>query len=131
MNLSINVGDIITDIECDRRGNVYVAHAPNLKNGYMGGITRFKCIYWEILTLNVVSSNQVESIYVDKNDIIWVGIKNGLTKFYDNPSGALFFNTINSKIPGKEIEGIAIDNNNDLWVATFGGGLGKLKKKNY
>lgn len=131
MNLSKNVGNSISKINCDRRGNVYVAHSQNLMQGRLGGITKFNGNEWEVLTLNVVPSEQIESIYIDKNDMIWVGTKNGLTKFYDDPANAVFYTTINSKIPGKDIVGVAVDKNDDLWVATFGGGLGKLKKGNF
>lgn len=131
MGLPINVGNIIKEIKCDRRGNVYVAHAPSKNNGYTGGFTKFNGSFWEVLTLNVISSHLIETIYVDKNDMIWVGTKDGLTKFYDNPGNAIFYNTYNSQIPGKEVSGIVIDKNDDLWVTTFGGGLGKLKKGNF
>jgi len=129
MNLSKNVGDIIKEIKCDKRGNIYVAHSQSLMDNATGGITRFNGDQWEVLTLNGVPSDLILTIYVDNDDMIWVGTKNGLTRFYDRPEGALFYNTINSKIPGREVVGIAVDKNRNLWVATFSGGLGKLKRQ--
>ncbi len=114
MNLNVNVGNIIKETAYDRRGNVYASHGQSLKNGYTGGITRFNGDIWEVLKLNVVPSEWVESFYIDKNDNIWVGTKEGMTKFYDNPSNAVFYNTYNSQIPGKDIRGVVIDNNENV-----------------
>ncbi len=69
-------------------------------------------------------------IWVDKNNYKWIGTKNGLGKFLQ-PDNIVPFTTDNSQIPGGWIESTAIDLNGDLYVGTFGGGVGKLKKGNF
>ncbi|AFN75446.1 hypothetical protein MROS_2216 [Melioribacter roseus P3M-2] len=131
MNLSANLGNSIKDIACDKEGYVYAAHIYNSEKGELGGFTRFKDGAWEQLELKGVPSNLVESIYVDEEGNKWIGTKGGLTKFRHNPSDGYFFNTSNSKLLASQVVDIKLGPDGNLWIATFGGGLAKVKKGNY
>ncbi|MGK9477130.1 two-component regulator propeller domain-containing protein [Melioribacter sp. OK-6-Me] len=131
MNLSENLGNSIKDIACDKEGYVYVAHVCSPEKGELGGLTRFKNGTWEQVELVGVPSNFVESIYIDEEGNKWIGTKNGLTKFRTNPLDGYFFNTSNSKLLASQVVDIKIAADGNLWIATFGGGLAKVKKGNF
>ncbi|HEY4800358.1 MAG TPA: two-component regulator propeller domain-containing protein, partial [Bacteroidia bacterium] len=67
-------------------------------------------------------NNSVYSIYVDKNGIVWIGSKDGISRF----DGVKFLNMDmeSMKIPGKDVNAIMQDEHGNLWFGT-GGGLAK------
>lgn len=131
MRLPVYAGNDITNINVDKNGIVWAAHLVNDKAGNAGGLTKFDGTSWSYITLNGVLSTQIDAIYVDNDNYKWVGTKNGLTKFLDPSNEEIYFNTLNSQLPASQVKGIALDAKGDLWIATFGGGLAKLKKGNF
>ncbi len=130
MALPINVGDCIQDITFDNDGTIWAAHTPAFIYGWVGGITKYDGNNWSVVQLNGIDTSLPEMIWVDKNNYKWIGTKNGLGKFLQ-PDNIVPFTTDNSQIPGGWIESTAIDLNGDLYVGTFGGGVGKLKNGNF
>jgi ligand-binding sensor domain-containing protein len=73
-----------------------------------------------------VPSDLVLNISIQNPDLIWFcNAENGLTK-YENGSWHTYL-TSNSRIPSNRIFGVAIDQNGNKWIATYGGGLSKYK----
>jgi len=130
MKIPRNLGNSIRYIKVDNDGIVWVAHLQNLIVGDLGGFTKFDGVSWTDIKLVGVPSDQIETIYVDSKNNKWVGTKNGLGKFLQTFS-VTAYTTINSAIPASQIVGVAIDAYDDLFVATFGGGLGKGRNGKY
>lgn len=73
---------------------------------------------------NGLSQNTIRVIYEDKYGLIWLGTNDGLNRF---ESGHLEIYYSNPKEPGSlqndKITDIEEDNNDRLWLSTYGGGL--------
>jgi ligand-binding sensor domain-containing protein len=79
-----------------------------------------------------LSSNQVFSITLDQNDNLWFGTQNGLTKYdrkqfvhialpyQDTTSG--WISTVYPVLNPNAAHSLAVDNNDNLWIGTGGGG---------
>ena len=127
LGLPQNVGNSIVDVKADNDGIVWVAHKENLSKDETGGLTKFDGQSWSVVELPGFPTNYIKRIYVDANNYKWICTINGIARF-KNPDKLLIYNYSNSKIPGNVITGAEVDAAGDLWVATFGGGIGKLKK---
>ena len=77
-------------------------------------------------------SNNIQSIVIDNNGVLWIGTGNGLTK-YDGTSWTIF-NDTNSLIPYNSVDLLVLAPNNELWIANSSripnscGLVGKLVK---
>ncbi len=81
-----------------------------------------------------ISDNSVRAIYEDRHGRLWVGTRNGLNLFKpetgefkrylhdDTDPGSISHNFVYSSI--------FLDENDDLWVGTYGGGLCKMDTRN-
>ncbi len=130
MRLQRNLGNGIRYVKVDNNGIVWVAHVQNLIAGELGGLTTFDGTNWTQVSLIGIPSDQVETIYVDSKNQKFVGTKNGFGYFL-NSFSIKYFNTTNSPLTASQIVGIILDKNEDLFIATFGGGMCKVKKGNY
>jgi ligand-binding sensor domain-containing protein len=130
MQLEKRIGDIIKTIAVDKDGVIWVGHLPHDKLGYLGGITKFDGARWNIVELSGIPNDKLESIEVDQDNFKWFCTENGLGK-YKIGNTLLVFSTKNAGILSNHIKSIHIDKSGDLWVATYGGGLEKLKKGNF
>jgi len=79
------------------------------------------------------ASNEIRSIYQDKNNWIWVGSKNGIVNLFDENRkliGKLGIDgRINSSKPLKaSVYNITGDQNGAIWLGSKGNGLFKLEK---
>ena len=97
-----------------------------------GGISRydgytFKNFKHETKDSSSISSGQINSIYVDRDDVLWLGVEGvGLDK-YDPRTGQFthyLYSPENSDgLSSADIRDIVVDKNGQLWLATWGGGL--------
>jgi hypothetical protein len=73
---------------------------------------------------NTNAENGFEEIVIDQNNTKWVGsIKNGLIGMKEN-SGSISLKKLTASsgnLPSDEIRGLAIDNDNNLWIGTIQG----------
>ncbi len=130
MQLGEKIGDIIKTIAVDKDGVILVGHLPHDKLGYLGGITKFDGVKWSIVELTGIPNDKIESIDVDQNNFKWFSSRDGLAK-YKAGNTLLIFNSNNAGLIYNHITSVKIDKSGDLWIATFGGGVQKLKKGNY
>nr|NQU89373.1 hypothetical protein [Bacteroidota bacterium] len=71
---------------------------------------------------DVLSTQDINSIYEDKDGIVWVGTWQGGLCRYDLESGRIKTYSINDGLPSTCIQGILADEkNNALWLSTFEG----------
>ena len=118
-------------IDEDSKGNVWVATSGDglfrVKVDLENSEFSIKRFIRETGNKNSLSSNQVFSIHCDKNDILWLGMINGLTQF-DLKSGKFTNQVINTKNPKAPenssqdaISSIHESENGILWLGMTGG----------
>lgn len=89
----------------------------------------FTCFAKELNSPNSLNNNQVASLYMDKNGILWIGTTGGgLDEF--NPETQNFVHHITiqndtTSISNNSVRSIYGDGNGILWIGTDGGGLNK------
>ncbi len=74
-------------------------------------------IYKHIENKNSLSSNSVNSIYKDKNNIFWIATTNGLNKF-DKKKKQFTVYTEKDGLPNNYIYDVIPDKNDNLWMPT-------------
>lgn len=80
-------------------------------------------IFEKIDQSNGLSNTRVTCIVREKNGFVWMGTKNGLNR-YDGKSLKIY-NKQNSDLSSNDIVDLYLDNGNNLWIATLGGGLNR------
>ena len=71
-----------------------------------------------------LQSNNIQSLAVDNNDLLWVATDVGLYLF--DGSSWIIYDTTNSLIPSNNIRSVYVDDTNNVWIGTFNSGLAKL-----
>lgn len=74
-------------------------------------------VYKHIENKNSLSSNSVNSIYKDKNNIFWIATSNGLNKF-DKKKKQFVLYTEKDGLPNSYIYDVIPDKNDNLWMPT-------------
>ena len=65
-------------------------------------------------------SSRTNTIFIDKNNIKWIGTSQGLVKF-SSPSDAVTFNFANTGVNITNVTGISQDSYGNIWIATSAG----------
>ncbi|MBL7995781.1 SMP-30/gluconolactonase/LRE family protein [bacterium] len=112
--------------------SLYVDHAGQLWVGTQNGLNRMDPKTLEC-TRYLNPNNNINSIYEDKNGLIWFGtLESGLMK-YDPKTDRLFQFTNEAFNPNSlsynDVRVIYADRTDNLWIGTRGGGLNKLDLK--
>jgi signal transduction histidine kinase/DNA-binding response OmpR family regulator/streptogramin lyase len=68
-----------------------------------------------------LSTNDVQSIYEDKNGIIWIGTHLGGLNRFDPKTGLFSVITHQDGIPGNIVTGVTADNGGHIWLSTDNG----------
>ncbi|HQS51096.1 MAG TPA: two-component regulator propeller domain-containing protein, partial [Daejeonella sp.] len=63
-----------------------------------------------------LTDNQINALFIDKNDVKWLGTANGLIRF--NAESWDSFNTANSLLPSNYIRAITVTDQGIVWVGT-------------
>jgi ligand-binding sensor domain-containing protein/signal transduction histidine kinase len=115
-------GNFIKNVFQDRSGVLWV-------NSYNSGISKlinrksnFALVQHNEENLNTLSTNNIISLAEDKDGSIWIGTFNGLNRF-----DAVVERITHSKLEGKPINALAVDDNNVLWISS----RDELLKYNY
>ena len=120
-------------IAADRLGNIYfttgyaygLAELPNTAgNGISRWDHRAFATFNKANTSGGLPSNTVHaSLYDSANDVIWFGTDKGLARF--NPNTTVF--TLIVSLAGVNVRDLRLDAAGNLWVATLGQGVYKLR----
>jgi ligand-binding sensor domain-containing protein len=79
-------------------------------------------------TSNGLPNNAVRALFLDKNEDLWIGTENGISKLENRA----FSNLILPKtIKNNSCWDIAQDRNGNLWFASYGGGVYKYDVLNF
>ncbi|MFH0735140.1 MAG: PEGA domain-containing protein [bacterium] len=119
--------DFITCSALEANGNIWLGHATLSwgTNTSIGGITNYDGSTWTQY-LNLFSFEFLRNIYVDNNNVKWVGTSTGLYRFLTT-NNIKMFSKSNSGIKSDDVTDIVMDKNGVMWFTTAGGGLIKYK----
>lgn len=113
----------VEDINISKSGTIWIAIRFVLGPNAVSGIAYFDGRNFRLANGPSKNSN---SIVFDKNDNIWVSsYTDGVFKYSNG--NFIQYSTENSHLMSNSIFSIAIDDQNNKWFATFGGGLVKYK----
>ncbi len=130
MGLDPSIGMDISDLKVDLDGKVYATHLTIIKRGIRGGLTCFDGTKWSEIAIPIFYKIDMFSIDIDANNNKWIGAQTGLAKF-QQISDLKVFHNLSKQVPVNGVRGTTIDRNGDLWYATFGNGIVRIKNGNY
>ena len=93
-----------------------------------------------ITTFFSVSFSQEWSVFLagkqinclaDEGQYLWVGTTDGLVKLNKSTGEFIVYDKWNTKLPGNYVTAIAIDEQRNKWIGTWGGGLAKFDGVNW
>ena len=133
----------VTIMYKDKRGDIWMGGGPNSglirltpnkEFGKLPQITQFQKLKENT---NSLTSNYVFSIYEDSQNVLWVGLNgSGLVKIIrDENNNPIHYTRIMGReeypsgLNNNQIFAIHEDNYQNIWIATFGGGLNKILKE--
>ncbi|MDB5087547.1 MAG: hypothetical protein JWR09_1541, partial [Mucilaginibacter sp.] len=112
----------------DKSGNIWVG----MDGVGINVISHSKVIkryqYTSADTIHSLSNNDVETIYRDREDNIWVGTYAGLNLYNPATDNFTHFKPYNSGLSSNVIISIFEDAKGNIWVGTLGGGLNLYDK---
>jgi ligand-binding sensor domain-containing protein len=94
--------------------------------GKRGGVSIYNGNSWKNIFIGS-EGNLIEDIYVDNSNTKWVATNEGLFQIV-GATPLYFYNRNNSLISFSHIKGTVKDDDGIIWIATYGGGLNKLKQ---
>lgn len=115
VNCLVNDGDSLIWI-----GTYGGVNAINLRNGHIETFTKKG---------NILPSNIVYSIALDKNNNVWFGTSDGLSKYNKKSRKSVHFSTLDG-LPSNVIRGIIEDDRGDIWLSTHTGISKYIVKEN-
>ncbi len=122
MKLHGNQFDIIQSVNSRLKYNFINSlfiHNNDLYIATSGSLQRFDGSTWMDLT-SILPDPYVTSIIFDKNDVMWIGTQKGLVR-YDGVNTVVFDRA--SGMSSDFVMDIAVDNLNNIWVATNSDGI--------
>lgn len=111
--------DCIISSTCDSDGNIWIGT-------YSGGLFLYDTSKKNIspLPLHNNKLHDVRAIYEDCNRKLWIGTNYGFTRIdLDNKNNIDHFSRSNCELSDNNVRCIIVDNNNRVWVGTFGQGI--------
>ncbi|HEV7242362.1 MAG TPA: two-component regulator propeller domain-containing protein [Thermoanaerobaculia bacterium] len=121
--------DAVLSLMEDARGTLWVGTYRGLHHALPGGgFARYRNDRNDDATL---SADSIESLAEGRDGTIWVGTYRGLNAFNPNTGRAKRYlpDPLRPRsLPHEFIDDVHVDRNGDLWVATWGGGLARLRK---
>ena len=127
--LNPDISPYVTAVNFDPTGQIWAYFKGNPNDGTKSTTARNNGLGWLPSNLPLQFPVEIVSFY-NHGDIMWVCTKQGLVKTY-SPISATLFNTIDYSFYSKECNSVCIDQNEDVWIGTNGGGLIKIKNGNY
>jgi len=122
---------VVLDIVQDSKGFIWIATQDGLNrfDGY-----EFKVYKNNPNDSNTISQNWINTLYLDKDENLWIGTEYGGMNKLELTSGKisryLSDSTNLNSITGNTIRSIKEDNKGNLWIATWGNGISLFDKNN-
>ncbi len=107
----------VYSIAFDRKGNKWIGTDQGLSVFGKGHWVNYNSNFYQLL------NNNVNTVAIDKNGTAWCGTDSGLSVF----DGTYWNNyTVADGLVDNDIRAIAIDSVNNVWIATYGGGVSEF-----
>ena len=125
----------IRKIAIDKQNNLFISSLPG--PGNKGVLMKFDGTNWSTFYTCDQPNYSAAGIEIDSSNNIWLGIINTATigvefggglKKYDGTKWESY-DIYNSDLPSNSVEDLALDNYENLWIATYGGGAAKFDRK--
>ena len=118
----------------DSKKRIWVGTDGGGLNLFLPEQQAFKHFFHDPAKPNSISDNSVRAIYEDRYGRIWVGTRKGLNLFY--PGSGEFKRYLHDESDPNSISNnfiyscIYLDDDDKLWVGTYGGGLSRMDVEN-
>ncbi len=130
-------GDYHQVVRGDRFGNIWTGgYIPFWSQGALVRFDGTNFTNWGTYSENYLPDDRVSNIVFDNNDRIWVGTQNGLATSADGLNWQ-HYTSANTPLIYDDIRGIAVEDDNDLWIVTgewgsiLDGGVGYFNGTNW
>ncbi|MCW8803167.1 MAG: triple tyrosine motif-containing protein, partial [Ignavibacteriaceae bacterium] len=121
--------NVVYSVLQDSRGYLWVGTQDGL-NRYDG--YNFKVYKYESGNPNSISHNEVETLYIDKDDILWIGtLGGGLNKYNSETENFISYKADKNNqfsISSNLVMAIYEDEEGTLWIGTDGDGLNRFDR---
>jgi hypothetical protein len=107
----------ITALAASSTGEVWAGFDNGAVFG--NGLSYFDGTNWNKV-YPIPASSRTNTIFIDKNNIKWVGTTQGIVKF-SSPSNATIFNYDNTGLNITNVTGVSQDSHGVIWIATSAG----------
>ncbi|MCK9279948.1 MAG: PEGA domain-containing protein [Melioribacteraceae bacterium] len=124
MGLSSAIGNNVSRIKSDMKGNIWVGFIPNTKQGIRGGLVYFNGTSWREQRITGIGETVWQDFYFYNNKGYFAS-QQGFV-ILDESNNSTLYNIFNSKIPTADIRAIRRDKSGSLWLATMNGAM-KIK----
>ncbi|WP_027395908.1 hybrid sensor histidine kinase/response regulator transcription factor [Aquimarina latercula] len=127
-NSDLSANDI-SDILLDSKGRLWIATIGGGLNLYNSSTDSFTIYTNSIIDEDSLPSNQVNIIFEDTKNNIWIGTENGLSHFLPESDKFITYKHDEASqysISYNSVTSIFQDSIGILWIGTFGGGLNKF-----
>jgi len=121
-------GSSVFGLEQDQNGDIWVGMDGNGINIIHDKKITKRYRYAPLDTLNSLPNNDVQVIYRDRENNMWVGTYDGLCLYNAKHDNFTTFKTWNKGLSSNIVISILEDSKNNLWVGTLGGGLNLYNK---
>ena len=111
---------LVSDLMEDSKGNIWIATTNNGLNCLNQKTKKIKHFVFSISNTSSISSNQVNCIFEDNQNNLWVGTNDGLNVMKQNTKSFKHFTTLNG-LAGNQIKSIVQDDANNIWIGTSNG----------
>lgn len=122
--LSTAIGNNVSRIKADSKGNIWVGYIPNTKAGLRGGLVYFNGTSWREQKISGIGETVWQDIYFYNNKG-YFATQQGFA-ILDEFNNSTLYNIFNSKIPSADIRAIKRDKSGALWLVTMNGAM-KIK----
>ncbi len=130
-NSALSSNDV-ADLLIDHKGRIWIATLGGGLNLYNPSNDKFVTYKNSANDDKSIPSNELNTLFEDSRDTIWLGTKNGMS-FFNEKEKTFKTYKFDSKnrysISHNDVRSIFEDENKNLWIGTFGGGLNKFNPK--
>ena len=125
--------DFIWDIKETADGDLCVATDAGL-NVYHRDSNKFTAVHHDPEDKSTLGNDIVKSIYLDRNDRLWVGCQFGGVNIYDRLKNQFinyrYVRSSPNHLSHNNVTAVAEDSEGNLWIATDAGGLNHFDRHN-
>ena len=113
-------------IASDQSGNIWCSFKENAPYNITGGLMIFDGINWREEILSNINKGKIQKIRIDSKGIKWIATSSGY-KIIKLDGSQSFIGYGATAMHSFDIRDFGFDRSNNVWIATFGGGVTEWK----